>query len=61
MKDTTYTTYTTYIALRKLELALASGAALKELAVIAGDALGFTLKVSQAIDAYEEAYPELKG
>lgn len=58
MKDTTLTTY---IALRNLELALASNAALKELSSVAGNALDFTQEVSKAIDAYELAYPELKG
>lgn len=49
-----------YICLRKLELALARPGALENLRDVAGDALGFTTRVSRAIDCYEEAFPNLK-
>lgn len=50
-----------YLRLRQLELALARPGALENLRDVNGDALGFTRRVSQAIDSYELAYPELKG
>jgi len=49
-----------YICLRKLEIALARPGALENLRDVNGDALGFTIRVSKAIDSYEIAYPELK-
>lgn len=50
-----------YLRLRQLELALARPGALENLRDVNGDALGFTTRVSKAIDNYELAYPELKG
>lgn len=49
-----------YLCLRKLELALARPGALENLRDVNGDALGFTMRVSKAIDNYEIAYPDLK-
>lgn len=49
-----------YLCLRKLELALARPGALENLRDVNGDALGFTIRISKAIDNYELAYPNLK-
>lgn len=49
-----------YKCLRELELALARPGALENFRDVAGNALGFTMRVSEAIDRYETVYPELK-
>jgi len=49
-----------YLRLRQLELALAVPGALENLRDVNGNALGFTIRISEAIDNYELAYPYLK-